>query len=187
LTRLDRWAHKDGVQRAQDSTRVPAGVPSRGGADVACRALVERPDNRRGYYDLSPRGRRAARRLNGEPSVNSDGRPATRRAAPEPGQRATAKRAGQRASDRTGPIGLARAVQDISALKPGERPPLIAPEAIATFPSMSSAFAVRVGDGALEVCAPYGFTDLLLMRTRSNLVLAPRQVYEAKTARWHAQ
>jgi NAD(P)-dependent dehydrogenase (short-subunit alcohol dehydrogenase family) len=67
-------------------------------------------------------------------------------------------------------------------------PPYTSVEAaIATFPSISSAFGARMRDGALEVCAPYGFTDLFLMRTRPNLVLAPREVYEAKTARWQAQ
>ena len=32
-----------------------------------------------------------------------------------------------------------------------------------------------------------GFADLFALRTRPNPVLAPREVYEAKTARWQAQ
>lgn len=67
-------------------------------------------------------------------------------------------------------------------------PPYASTEAaIATFPSTSSAFAARLRDGSLEVCAPCGFTDLFALRTRPNIVLAPRAVYEAKTARWKAQ
>jgi uncharacterized protein len=60
-------------------------------------------------------------------------------------------------------------------------------DAIATFPSTSSAFAARLLNGALEVCAPCGFTDLFALRTRPNILLAPRDVYETKTARWSAQ
>ncbi len=41
LTRRACWARKDGVQRAQDPTRVPAGVPPRSGSDVACRPQPE--------------------------------------------------------------------------------------------------------------------------------------------------
>ena len=67
-------------------------------------------------------------------------------------------------------------------------PPYTSTEAaIATFPSTSSAFAARVRDGTLEVCAPYGFADLFALRTRPNTLLAPREIYEAKTARWKAQ
>jgi hypothetical protein len=67
-------------------------------------------------------------------------------------------------------------------------PPYTSTEAaIATFPSTSSAFAARLSDGVLEVCAPCGFTDLFALRTRPNIRLAPRAVYERKTARWKAQ
>jgi uncharacterized protein len=59
--------------------------------------------------------------------------------------------------------------------------------AIASFPSTSSCFGVRPGANALVVFAPYGFSDLFAMRTRPNPVLAPRAVYEAKTARWRAE
>jgi uncharacterized protein len=59
--------------------------------------------------------------------------------------------------------------------------------AIASFPSTSSCFGVRPGVGRLEICAPFGFTDLFAFRTRPNPVLAPRSVYEAKTSRWRHQ
>lgn len=61
------------------------------------------------------------------------------------------------------------------------------PHAISTFPNCSSCFGVRPGDGRLDVFAPYGFTDLFSMTTRPNPVLAPAQVYEAKTRRWQEQ
>lgn len=67
-------------------------------------------------------------------------------------------------------------------------PPYTSTEAaVATFPSTSSAFAARLRDGKLDVCAPCGFTDLFALRTRPNLLLAPREVYEAKTTRWKAE
>jgi len=62
--------------------------------------------------------------------------------------------------------------------------------AIATFPSTSSCFGVRrssAPDGGLDVYAPFGFTDLFAFRTRPNPALAPRRVYETKTARWRAE
>lgn len=60
-------------------------------------------------------------------------------------------------------------------------------EAIATFPSTSSAFGIRLRDGHLDVYAPNGFTDLFALRTLPNPMLAPRHVYESKTARWRQQ
>jgi hypothetical protein len=61
-------------------------------------------------------------------------------------------------------------------------------DAIATFPNASSCFAIRrTALGALEVLAPFGFTDLFSMRTRPNPVLAPREIYEAKTKRWQSE
>lgn len=60
--------------------------------------------------------------------------------------------------------------------------------AIASFPSTSSCFGVRPGERGLQVCTPpYGFTDLFAFRTRPNPLLAPRHVYEAKTARWRQE
>lgn len=61
-------------------------------------------------------------------------------------------------------------------------------DAIATFPNTSSCFAIRcTASGAVEVLAPFGFTDLFSMRARPNPVLAPREVYEAKTKRWQSE
>lgn len=57
-------------------------------------------------------------------------------------------------------------------------------DAVSTFPNCSSCVAVRPVDGALEIFAPYGLSDLFALRTRPNPKLAPRAVYEAKTARW---
>jgi hypothetical protein len=41
--------------------------------------LIERPDDRRGYYVLTTPGRHAARRLRGGPSVRYDGKPVAKR------------------------------------------------------------------------------------------------------------
>ncbi len=59
--------------------------------------------------------------------------------------------------------------------------------AIATFPNTSSCFGIRTGEHGVEIYARYGFSDLFAMRTRPNPVLAPREVYEAKTARWRQE
>jgi uncharacterized protein len=56
--------------------------------------------------------------------------------------------------------------------------------AISTFPNCSACVAIRVAGGRSEVFAPYGFTDLFRMTTRPNPILAPEEVYAAKTARW---
>jgi hypothetical protein len=67
-------------------------------------------------------------------------------------------------------------------------PPYTSTEAaIATFPSTGSAVGIRIRDGALDVYAPYGFSDLFSLRARPNPLLAPREVYEAKTVRWRKQ
>jgi hypothetical protein len=63
--------------------------------------------------------------------------------------------------------------------------------AVASFPSTSSCLAVRLrgADPAagLDVLAPFGFGDLFALRARPNPVLAPRDVYEAKTERWRSE
>lgn len=67
-------------------------------------------------------------------------------------------------------------------------PPYASTEAaIASFPNQSSCFGVRPGDEGLDVYAPFGFSDLFAFRARPNPVLAPRAVYEAKTARWRRE
>lgn len=61
-------------------------------------------------------------------------------------------------------------------------------DAIDHFASTTCCYAVsRDGAGQLEVYAPYGFVDLFDLRVRPNPVLAARQVYEHKTARWATQ
>lgn len=59
--------------------------------------------------------------------------------------------------------------------------------AISTFPSCSSCLGVRVIEGKFDVYAPFGLTDLFRMTTRPNPVLAPAEVYTAKTRRWAAE
>ena len=39
-------------------------------------------------------------------------------------------------------------------------------------------------DGTVDLHAPFGVADVLAQRLRPNPVLAPREVYEAKAARW---
>lgn len=60
-------------------------------------------------------------------------------------------------------------------------------DAIRSFPNTSSCFGIRRGDSGLTVFAPFGFSDLFGMTTRPNPVLAPRQVYETKVARWQRE
>jgi uncharacterized protein len=45
----------------------------------------------------------------------------------------------------------------------------------------------RDGDDRWRVYAPHGFADVFNLVVRPNAVLAPREVYEAKTRRWCAQ
>lgn len=59
--------------------------------------------------------------------------------------------------------------------------------AVSTFPNCSSCVAVQPAAGGVRVLAPYGLRDLFAMVTRPNPVLAPRAVYEAKTARWREE
>jgi hypothetical protein len=59
--------------------------------------------------------------------------------------------------------------------------------AIRTFPSTSSCFGIRSAGRGIETYAPYGFTDLFSFQARPNPVLAPRWVYETKTARWRRE
>jgi hypothetical protein len=42
-------------------------------------------------------------------------------------------------------------------------------------------------EGALDVYAPHGYADLFAGRIRPNVRLAPREVYERKTARWRTE
>ena len=56
--------------------------------------------------------------------------------------------------------------------------------AIDSFAATACCVGIREVDGTRRVYAPLGFDDLLNFVLRPNPVLAPRAVYEAKTARW---
>lgn len=58
--------------------------------------------------------------------------------------------------------------------------------AVDTYAAHACRVAVRRIDGRDEVYAPSGFRDLFAFVVRPNPVVAPREVYERKTARWVA-
>ncbi|MFD4265989.1 nucleotidyltransferase family protein [Rhodococcus sp. NPDC058481] len=61
-------------------------------------------------------------------------------------------------------------------------------DAIDHFASTTCCFGItRDQGGTLRVYAPHGFDDLFDMVVRPNPVMAPREVYEAKTARWQTE
>lgn len=54
----------------------------------------------------------------------------------------------------------------------------------------AGAMGVKVPEtqvGISTFTAPHGYVDLFAQRVRPNPVLAPRYVYETKTARWQQQ
>ncbi|WHO71981.1 nucleotidyltransferase family protein [Rhizobium sp. BT03] len=57
-------------------------------------------------------------------------------------------------------------------------------DAIATFPTTATAVGIRPGDGGLELCAPFGLSDLLGGIVRANTRQITREVYERKVDRW---
>ncbi|WP_245786493.1 nucleotidyltransferase family protein [Lentzea albida] len=60
--------------------------------------------------------------------------------------------------------------------------------AIDSFAATTCCVGVRVDpDGRWRVYAPHGLSDVFNLVVRPNPVLAPRHVYEAKTARWREQ
>jgi hypothetical protein len=59
-----------------------------------------------------------------------------------------------------------------------------AAQAIATFPTTSSAIGIRPTASGLKIVAPFGLTDLLASIVRPNRVLISRDVYETKLKRW---
>ncbi|MFJ3306708.1 nucleotidyltransferase family protein [Streptomyces sp. NPDC086549] len=60
--------------------------------------------------------------------------------------------------------------------------------AIDSFAATTCCLGVRVeADGRWRVYAPHGLSDVFNLVVRPNPVLAPRSVYEAKTARWQQQ
>lgn len=60
--------------------------------------------------------------------------------------------------------------------------------AIDSFPSTSCCIGVRIeAGGHWRIYAPHGVSDAFNLVVRPNPVLAPRGVYEEKTARWRSQ
>ncbi|MFD8914678.1 nucleotidyltransferase family protein [Streptomyces sp. NPDC059575] len=60
--------------------------------------------------------------------------------------------------------------------------------AIDSFAATTCCLGVRVeADGRWRVYAPHGLSDVFGLVVRPNPVLAPRPVYETKTARWREQ
>jgi len=68
-------------------------------------------------------------------------------------------------------------------------PPFASTEAaIDAFPAVCSCVGVRIGrDGSWHLHAPHGLDDLFGLVVRPNPVLAPREVFERKAARWKAR
>lgn len=66
----------------------------------------------------------------------------------------------------------------------GHRPPA----AIDSFAATTCCLGVRLeSNGKWRVYAPHGLADVFNLVVRPNPVLAPRAVYETKTARWRGQ
>lgn len=60
--------------------------------------------------------------------------------------------------------------------------------AVDSYEATTACLGVRLGPrGQLRIYAPHGLSDVFNMVVRPNPVLAPRKVYEAKTARWRRQ
>jgi len=60
--------------------------------------------------------------------------------------------------------------------------------AIDRFAATTCCLGVRLeGDGQWRVYAPHGLSDVFNLVVRPNPVLAPREVYESKAARWKAE
>lgn len=57
-------------------------------------------------------------------------------------------------------------------------------EAITTFPTTAAAVGLRPGLPNLELCAPYGLSDLLSATVRPNKKQITREIYEKKIDRW---
>jgi uncharacterized protein len=60
--------------------------------------------------------------------------------------------------------------------------------AIDSFEATTACLGVRLqSDGSWRIYAPHGLADVFNLVARPNPVLAPRHVYETKTARWRQQ
>ena len=60
-------------------------------------------------------------------------------------------------------------------------------DAIDSFAAVCCCYGVTRTDGQVQVYAPHGYDDLFSLTVRPNRRLAPRHVYESKTARWREQ
>ncbi|HEY8060463.1 MAG TPA: nucleotidyltransferase family protein, partial [Acidimicrobiales bacterium] len=59
-------------------------------------------------------------------------------------------------------------------------------EAIDRYAAQACRYGIHPEDGSWSVYAPVGYDDLFAMVVRPNPVVAPREVYQAKAARWQA-
>ncbi|MCH4547020.1 nucleotidyltransferase family protein [Rhizobium changzhiense] len=57
-------------------------------------------------------------------------------------------------------------------------------DAIATFPTTATAVGLCPHNGSLELCAPFGLSDLLDGVVRPNKRQIRREIYEKKVSRW---
>ncbi|MBB4239122.1 nucleotidyltransferase family protein [Rhizobium esperanzae] len=57
-------------------------------------------------------------------------------------------------------------------------------DAITTFPTTAAAVGIRAVGNELDLCAPYGLSDLLAPLVRANKKQITREIYEKKIARW---
>lgn len=65
-------------------------------------------------------------------------------------------------------------------------PYISAQQAITTFPTTAAAVGIRPGPDGLDICAPFGLSDLLKPVVRANRKQITRDIYERKIARWSA-
>ncbi|MFA1624573.1 nucleotidyltransferase family protein [Rhizobium mongolense] len=63
-------------------------------------------------------------------------------------------------------------------------PYISASHAITTFPTTATAVGLQSRDGNLELCAPYGLSDLLSGIVRPNKKQITREIYAQKVNRW---
>ncbi|NIA71093.1 nucleotidyltransferase family protein [Pelagibius litoralis] len=58
--------------------------------------------------------------------------------------------------------------------------------AIATFPTTATAVGIRPSKGGMDICAPFGFDDLMRLIVRPNKTQITAAIYRAKVTRWQA-
>ncbi|NEJ47281.1 nucleotidyltransferase family protein [Rhizobium leguminosarum] len=64
------------------------------------------------------------------------------------------------------------------------RPYTSTTDAIATFPTTATAVGLRPRNGNLDLCAPFGLSDLLDGVVRPNKRQISREIYEQEVSRW---